>query len=157
MGGVENFQSKSVVDSSGLDATRIAIVEDEAIAALYLEQELTRLGYVVTGTASNSDQALNLIEESSPGLVLMDISLQGEVDGIETAKKIPPGLHLPVVFMTAYSEESILKRVGTDVSFGYLRKPYLDRELHLVLQTTLERAQAEETLRESGVKHMQSL
>lgn len=146
MGVVENLLGKSVADASRHDSARIAIVEDEAIAALYLQQELTSLGYVVTGTASNSEEALSLIETSFPDLVLMDISLQGQVDGIETAKRIPPELHLPVIFMTAYSEESISKRVGASMAFGYLRKPYLDRELHSTVQIEIKRAKAKHAI-----------
>ena len=100
------------------------IVEDEAVVALHLRQELTKLGHTVAGMAATGEQALKLIEEVFPDIVLMDIHIQGEMDGIETAKRIPRYLHIPVVFLTAYSEDTTLKRAADTYPYGYLIKPF---------------------------------
>lgn len=129
--------------------TRVMIVEDEAVVALHLRQELSKLGYTVVGTATNGEQALKLIEEVFPDVVLMDIHIQGEMDGIETASRIPRYLHIPVIFLTAYSEDGTLKRAGETHPYGYLIKPFLDRELHATIKMALVRSRADEAIREN--------
>jgi CheY-like chemotaxis protein len=130
-------------------ATRVLIVEDEAVVALHLRQELTKLGHVIAGMATTGEQALKLIEEVFPDIVLMDIHIQGEMDGIETAGRIPRYLHIPVVFLTAYSEDTTLKRAADTYPYGYLIKPFLDRELHATIKMALERSRADEAVREN--------
>jgi CheY-like chemotaxis protein len=129
--------------------TRVLIVEDEAVVALHLRQELTKLGYTVAGVATNGEQALKLVEESFPDVILMDIHIQGEIDGIETAKRIPRYLHIPVIFLTAYSEDITLSRAGETHPYGYLLKPFLDRELHATIKMALVRSRADEAIREN--------
>jgi len=125
------------------------IVEDEAVVALHLRQELTALGYVVAGVATNAEQALKMVDEALPDIVLMDIHIQGEIDGIETAKRIPRYLHIPVIYLTAYSEDTTLKRASDTYPYGYLIKPFLDRELHATIKMALERSRADEAVREN--------
>jgi CheY-like chemotaxis protein len=128
---------------------KVMIVEDEAVVALHLRQELTKLGYTVAGVATNGDQALKMVEEVFPDVILMDIHIQGEMDGIATAQKIPRYLHIPVIYLTAYSEDSTLKRAGDTYPYGYLIKPFLDRELHATIKMALERSRADEAVREN--------
>jgi CheY-like chemotaxis protein len=132
-----------------MTGTRVLIVEDEAVVAFHLRQELTKLGYTVAGVATQGPQALKLIDEVFPDVILMDIHIQGEMDGIETAKLIPRYLHIPVIFLTAYSEDSTLKRAGDTHPYGYLIKPFLDRELHATIKMALERSRADEAVREN--------
>jgi CheY-like chemotaxis protein len=139
----------SVAQLSTVSGTRVLIVEDEAVVAFHLRQELTKLGYIVAGVATQGQQALKLIDEVFPDVVLMDIHIQGEMDGIETAKLIPRYLHIPVIFLTAYSEDSTLKRAGDTHPYGYLIKPFLDRELHATIKMALERSKADEAVREN--------
>lgn len=141
--------SKSPQEPLVAAGTRVMIVEDEAIVALHLRQELTKLGHTVAGMATTGEQALKLIEEVFPDIVLMDIHIQGEIDGIETAKRIPRYLHIPVVFLTAYSEDTTLKRAADTYPYGYLIKPFLDRELHATIKMALERSRADEAVREN--------
>ena len=89
---------------------RIMLVEDERIVALHLQQQLATFGYDVVANVANGTQALQKIEETQPDLVLMDIHIEGEIDGIDTAARIPSSYHIPVVYLTAYSEEATLER-----------------------------------------------
>jgi CheY-like chemotaxis protein len=141
--------TQSASDLSLVSGTRVMIVEDEAVVALHLRQELNRLGYTVAGTATAGEQALKMIEEVFPDVILMDIHIQGEMDGIETASRIPRYLHVPVIFLTAYSEDVTLKRAGDTHPYGYLIKPFLDRELHATIKMALVRSRADEAIREN--------
>lgn len=141
--------SQSLPAMHPIVGAKVMIVEDEAVVALHLRQELTKLGHIVVGMASSGEQALKMIDEVFPDIVLMDIHIQGEMDGIETAKRIPRYLHIPVVFLTAYSEDSTLRRAANTHPYGYLIKPFLDRELHATIKMTLERSRADEAVREN--------
>ena len=89
---------------------QIMLVEDERIVALHLQQQLAKFGYDVVANVARGDQALQKIEERRPDLILMDINIEGGIDGIETASRIPASYHIPVVFLTANSEEATLER-----------------------------------------------
>ncbi|MEW5723039.1 MAG: response regulator [Thermodesulfobacteriota bacterium] len=133
---------------------RILIVEDEAPIALSLEKRLTSMGYEVYGAMASGEEALKLLERDRPDLVLMDIKLVGALDGIQTAERIEAGYDVPVVFMTGYADEEKLKRAVSARPFGYILKPFQDRELRVNLEMALYaaeveagRRQAEEALR----------
>ena len=91
-------------------APRVMVVEDERIVALNLCQTLRRLGYDTGTIAATGEAALQCIAEQPPDLVLMDIRIEGEIDGIDTAARIPPSLMVPVIYLTAHSEEATLAR-----------------------------------------------
>jgi PAS domain S-box-containing protein len=131
---------------------RVFVVEDEALIAMELEDRLTGLGYVVAGTASRGEKALELIPASAPDVVLMDIRLAGALSGIETAQRLRPLTHVPVIFLSAYSDEALLRQAGTVLPFGYLVKPFEERELHATIQMALYKHQMERALRESNVR-----
>ncbi|MBU0724151.1 MAG: response regulator [Alphaproteobacteria bacterium] len=128
---------------------QILVVEDERIPAFNLKKRLTELGYTVPSIAPSGALALSMIEQHKPDLVLMDIHIEGDIDGIETAKLIPQELLLPVIYLTAYSEEPTLQRAATTKPYGYLLKPFSERELHATIQMALERRKTEVALRES--------
>lgn len=132
-----------------MTAPRILVVEDERIIALHLRQRLTALGYDVPNAVSTGDHALHSIKEAPPDLVLMDINLKGPMDGIATAAAIPPGYHIPVIYLTAYSEDSMVLRAAATNPYGYLLKPFSERELHAMIQVTLARCQVERSSRAS--------
>jgi diguanylate cyclase (GGDEF)-like protein/PAS domain S-box-containing protein len=132
-----------------MSPTRIMVVEDESIVALHLRQQLMKLGYQVVDTVASGKQALERMNELRPDVVLMDIHIVGELDGIETAARIPGELQIPVIYLTAYSEEATLARARATKPYGYLVKPFAERELHATIQMTLERRAAELALRES--------
>jgi PAS domain S-box-containing protein len=125
----------------------VLIVEDEAIVAADLKMRLTMQGYRVVGIASNGATALDLAEMKHPQLVLMDIQLEGGMDGIEAAGLIRQRLHLPVVFLTAFSEDATLERAKQVEPFGYILKPFEDRELKTFIDMAIYKHQAEETIR----------
>jgi len=130
-------------------ATRVLVVEDERIVALHLRQQLGRLGYDVTAVASSGEQALRQLAVQQPDVVLMDIHIEGAMDGIETARRIPEASQVPIVYLTAYSEEATLARARSTKPYGYLLKPFSERELHATIQMALERRTVEIALRES--------
>lgn len=131
------------------ESSKILIVEDETIVALDLKRRLTKLGYHITGTAANSDKALALVNQEIPDIVLMDIHIQGSFDGIELAALLQKLHPLPIIYLTAYSEEKTLARAKTTKPYGYLLKPFSDRELHIVIQVSLERHESDIALKKN--------
>jgi signal transduction histidine kinase len=130
-------------------AAKILVVEDERIVALHIRQQLSRLGYQVPSMATNAAQALKQIEELRPDIVLMDIHIEGKIDGIHTASLIPPEFQTPVIYLSAFSDEPTLARARATQPYGYLLKPFSERELHAVIQMVLERRRADLSMRES--------
>ncbi|MCU7496334.1 MAG: PAS domain S-box protein [Ignavibacteria bacterium] len=114
----------------------IFIVEDESIVALDLKYSLESLGYSVCGIASNAEDGVKKILEAKPQLVLMDIGLEGSTDGITAAADIKSALDIPLIYLTANSDEATLNRAKVTDPFGYVLKPFDEREL----QTTIEMA-----------------
>ena len=127
---------------------RILIVEDEAIIAANIKEILKGLGYETAGIAHSGKNALALIEKTDPHLVLMDINLKGNMDGIETAEKIKNTFNKPVIFITAYSQEKLLQRAKTIEPYGYLLKPINERELHVIIEIALYRNEVYKKLQE---------
>lgn len=126
----------------------ILIVEDEGILAIGLKKKLEKLGYKVSAIASSGKEAIELAAMCRPDLILMDIVLKGEMDGIVAADKILNTLKVPVIYLTAYSDEDTVKRAKVTEPFGYLVKPYDDRELQIAIEVALYK-HAMEKLRES--------
>jgi CheY-like chemotaxis protein len=116
---------------------KIFVVEDEPIVAMMLEDTLAQLGYTVTGTATSGADALKKIGEIQPDLILMDIRIEGDMDGIETAEKVTSLYHLPVVYLTAHSDEKTLERAMATQPHGYLLKPFRTRELYSTIEIAL--------------------
>jgi two-component system cell cycle sensor histidine kinase/response regulator CckA len=126
---------------------RILIVEDEAILALDLEQRLTGMGFVVVDTASTGADAIEMAGRHRPDLVLMDIRLRGEMDGTEAAREIRSRFGLPVIFVTAFSDAVTVGRAKLAEPFGYVLKPFENREISLAIELALYKHQSEEKLR----------
>jgi len=128
---------------------KILIVEDEKIVALDLKRRLTKLGYQVTGMAASGDKALALVNQELPNIVLMDIHIQGDIDGVEAAAMLQKIYSIPIIYLTAYSEEKALTRAKTTKPYGYLLKPFSDRELHIIIQVSLERYESDILLKKN--------
>jgi two-component system sensor histidine kinase/response regulator len=120
-----------------LTKARILIVEDEIIVGLDIQHELTGLGYRVTDIVTSGPEAIQKAAQTRPDLILMDIRLAGEMDGIEAAEEIRQGLSLPVVYLTAYADAETLQRAKLTEPFGYIIKPYQERDLHTTIEMAL--------------------
>ncbi|HDQ08457.1 MAG TPA: response regulator [Methanoculleus sp.] len=120
----------------------ILIVEDEVIIAMALEDSLRDFGYRIAGRATNGADAVRLAIENEPDLALVDIRLNGEMDGIEAANRICRRLDIPVIFLTAYSDDTTLSRAIKTNPFGYLIKPIRPRELYTSIETAIYKHRA---------------
>ena len=129
--------------------SRILVVEDEVIVADDIRRSLKNLGYDVPSIVSSGEAAIKKAEEDRPDLVLMDIMLQGKMDGIEAAGNIISRFDIPVVYLTAYSDEKILERAKITEPFGYLIKPYKDRELEINIEIALYKHRTMKELKDS--------
>lgn len=127
----------------------ILVVENESIVALNLQKKLIKLGYKVPAIAASGEQALQCINQHSPNLILMDINIDGPMDGIEVAARIPRALYIPVIYLTAYSEDNILERARATKPYGFLIKPFSERELHATVQMAFERRKTDLVLKDS--------
>lgn len=116
--------------------TRLLIVEDERIVAMDLRQRLERFGYEVVDIAASGKKAVELVEEHHPDMVLMDIRIQGDMDGIQTAGMLRDRFDMPHIYITAHRDDETIGRAKHTEPFGYLLKPFNDREI----QTTIEMA-----------------
>jgi PAS domain S-box-containing protein len=134
---------------NGMSEVKILIVEDESIVAMDIKHRAEGLGYEVTAITPSGEEALENVISNRPDLVLMDIVLKGEMDGIEAAQKIRDAYDIPVVYLTAYSDERTLKRAKITEPFGYIIKPFEDRELHSAVEVALYKHQMESKLKES--------
>ncbi len=119
----------------------ILIVEDESIIAEDMSDSLISLGYRVTDIVYSGEEAILSVAESRPDLVLMDVNLQGEIDGITAAEEIRSRFQVPVVYLTAYADENTLRRVNATKPFGYIVKPFEEKNLHTTIQLALHRHQ----------------
>ncbi|UBF28336.1 response regulator [Kovacikia minuta CCNUW1] len=122
---------------------RILVVEDEILIAREIEGCLSELGYCVVGIAADAESALRQIVEAEPDLVLVDIVIQGEQDGIALAGQIRDRFQLPVVYLTAYVDDQTLARAKLTQPFGYILKPFNKNGLRVTVEIALARHQAE--------------
>jgi len=122
---------------------RILVVEDEAIVALDIKSRLKRMGYDVVGVCATGEEAVVHVGRTRPELVLMDIMLAGDMDGIEAAGKIREEYGVPVVYLTAYADKQTLDRAKITNPFGYVIKPFEDRELLTTIEMALYKFEAD--------------
>ena len=113
---------------------KILVVEDDALTALGIQNKLVGLGYSVSGIAATGEDALKMVEEHHPDLVMMDVKLQGKLDGVQTARLIHQQHNIPVIYLTAYSDEETLLRAQDTEPLGFLLKP-INRN---ILNTTIQ-------------------
>ena len=135
-----------------MEKARIMVVEDERLVALAIESCLKNLGYDVPLTVSTGEEAVRRILEVEPDLVLMDIRLQGAIDGVEAARRIKESFHTPIVYLTAYSEEQTLQRAKITEPFGYIMKPFEERALQATVEVALYKAMMQGKLRRAKDK-----
>ena len=115
----------------------ILVVEDDDIIARVLDWRLHNLGYTVSGRASTGAEAMEMVVQNRPDLVLMDINIQGDIDGIETASMIKKGFSIPVVYVTSHSDGPTLERAKATKPDGFIIKPFGDDDLRVAIDRAL--------------------
>jgi len=130
------------------NVTSVLIVEDEQIVASDLKVRLQSLGYKVIGIAVSSEEVLSVVKSKKPDLILMDIKLRGNTNGIETAGKLKNMYDVPVIYVTAYANNNNLVKIKETDPFGIISKPFDDRELLNVIETALHKFKMEQELKE---------
>lgn len=131
---------------------RILIVEDESVIALDIKRRMERFGYEVVSIAVSGEAAIEKTLLLGPDLVLMDIMLPGEMDGIETAEALHSRTDVPVVYLTAHTDHATFLRSKSTMPYGYIVKPIRDIELHSAVETAIQRHRLERQLRESEAR-----
>ncbi len=131
-----------------MNKTKILVVEDESIVARDIRNMLLGLGYEVTAVVSGAKIAIQNAEETRPDLVLMDVMLQGEVTGVEAAEHIYTKFNIPVVYLTAYADSSTVQRAKKTEPFGYIIKPFEERELQTTIEIALYKYKMQMELKE---------
>ncbi|WP_115720299.1 EAL domain-containing protein [Gallaecimonas mangrovi] len=130
-------------------SAKILVVDDEAIIAMDVAEQLEEFGYQVVGIAHSGEQAIKLIKEMQPDLVLMDIVLGAGIDGIQTAAKAKQDANIPFIFLSAFSDLETVTRAANTAPYGYLTKPYQANELRAAIEVALTKVQLEQALVES--------
>lgn len=138
-------------------AARILIVEDDRIVARDIQHQLSRMGHVVVGMSASGEEAVRLAGSHRPDLVLMDIRLEGEMDGIEAARRIRDAQRIPVVFLTAYANDEVVQRASLTEPFGYLLKPFEEPQMRTVIQMALYKHASDARLRMSERRYAATL
>ena len=120
-----------------MSKTNILIVEDESIVAKDIQHSLKKLGYTVVGMCSTGEDAIKTAEETKPDLVLMDIMLKGDMSGIEAAGQIREKYNIPIIYLTAYADESTLSKAKVSEPYGYIIKPFKEIDLHTSIEMAI--------------------
>jgi PAS domain S-box-containing protein len=135
----------------------ILIVEDSFIVAYHLKTTLESEGYHVIGTVDSGEEALELLKKNKPDLVLMDIMLNGVLDGVETARLVKQDHNLPVIYITALTDRDTIQRAKITEPYGYLTKPFEDREIFTVIEMALYKHNIESRLKQSEEKYFSTV
>ena len=117
--------------------TNVLVVEDESIVSKDIQYSLKKLGYNVVGAASTGEKAFELAMSTKPDIILMDIMLKGDINGIETAERVKKELHIPVIYLTAYADEATLAKAKVTEPYGYIIKPFKEVDLHTSIEMAL--------------------
>ena len=137
--------------SSDAGPARILVVEDERLVARELEERLTEIGHFVVASVASGEGAIEQVRALKPELVLMDIKLEGPMDGIRAAEIIRRETGLPVIYLTAFADEHTLQRAKLTEPYGYILKPFQERELRVNIEMSLHRHRVGRQLREQQV------
>lgn len=120
-----------------MSRNNILVVENEAIVSKDIQQSLKKLGYNVVGAVDTGEKSIAKANETKPDLVLMDIMLKGDMSGIEAAEEIRNALHIPVIYLTAYADESTLSKAKVTEPYGYIIKPFKEIDLRTSIEMAL--------------------
>jgi len=131
---------------------RIMLVEDELITALDIQRMLEKVGYSVTATISSGEEAVERVSQINPDLIIMDIFLSDDMDGIEATALIERKVDIPVIFLTANADTTTIKRADKLKHYGYLLKPIKQGDLNSIISTALQRHEIE-TNAKNSIRH----
>ncbi|MBV9389651.1 MAG: response regulator [Chroococcidiopsidaceae cyanobacterium CP_BM_ER_R8_30] len=138
-----------------MSAAKILVVEDEVITSTAIKEQLNQLGYTVVDKVASGSAAIKSVAKSSPDLVLMDITLKkGDIDGVTAAARIREEFKIPVVYLTAHSDEATLDRAKVTEAFGYIIKPFADRDLRIAIEMALNKHRAEQLVEEATAQKL---
>ena len=149
-------ESYSITNIKTTAVPHILVVEDEIILAKNIQNRLEKLGYSVPAVVSSGEKAVKKAAETHPDLILMDIKLEGDTDGIEAAEQIRRSFNIPVVYLTAYADNKTLQRAKITEPYGYIIKPFSERELQSNIEITLYKHKMENKLKKSR-EHLQNI
>ncbi|WP_440956270.1 response regulator [Methanosarcina sp. Mfa9] len=128
---------------------KILVVEDQNIVALNIRNKLKNLGYAVPATAATGEEAVRKAELTDADLVLMDIMLKGDMDGISAAQEIKSQFGIPILYLTAYTDEETLGRAKMTEPAGYISKPFKEEDLHSNIEMALHKHRLEKEEKEA--------
>ena len=137
-----------------MEKVRMLVVEDERIVSMDLQRRLKAMGYEIAGSAVSGEEAIEKAEALRPDMVLMDIMLDGELDGTQAAEIIRARFGTPVIYLTAYADSATLERAKITEPFGYILKPFEERELHGHIEIALYKARMEKKLKDSEERYV---
>lgn len=140
-----------------MEKTKILVVEDESIVAKDIQSTLIRLGYDVPATASSAQSAFNKLEEIKPDLVFLDIKLKGDLDGINIAEHIKKTYSIPVIFLTSFIDKATLDRAKLTEPYGYLVKPFNEKDLQSTIEMALYKFQKDNAIRNDNQRYTNAL
>ncbi len=126
-----------------MSKANILVVEDQFIVGEDLARSLRKLGFSVCSVATSGEEAIEQVTQFQPDLALMDIRLKGQMDGIEAAAHLKRHFNIPVIYLTAHSDDSTLQRASETEPLGYLLKPFEERQLYTTLEIALNRKRVE--------------
>lgn len=126
--------------------TNVLVVEDESIVSKDIQHSLKKLGYNVVGAASTGERAFELAASEKPDIILMDIMLKGNINGIETSDRVKRELNIPVIYLTAYADEATLAKAKVTEPYGYIIKPFKEVDLHTSIEMALYKYSKEREL-----------
>ena len=132
--------------------TSILIVEDDSNSAFVLKSILQKAGYAILPIASNGEMAIQCVEEKHPALILMDISLSGQMDGIETVQKIHKRYDIPIIYLTGHTSEAIIKRAKATTPYGFILKPYTTQMVLVTTEMAFHKALVEKESKEAKLR-----
>ena len=135
-----------------MEKTKIMVVEDEVVVATDIKMTLIGFGYEVCAMATTGEVAIKNAEESNPDLILMDIELAGEMNGIATAKEILSRFDIPVIYLTAHTTEKYISQAKMTGPFGYLTKPIVHKELHTNIEMALYKHSIDKQLKDKNAQ-----
>lgn len=130
-----------------MSKTNVLVVEDESIVSKDIQHSLKKLGYNVVGSAATGEKAVELANETKPDIVLMDIMLKGDMNGIEAADQIRTTMNIPVIYLTAYADEGTLARAKVTEPCGYIIKPFKEIDIHTSIEMAIYKHKRESDVR----------